>query len=404
MRMTQKLYYDDSGLYQREFDAAVQRQTMQNGKAHVVLDRTLFYPGGGGQPCDLGTLDGSPVEAVYEHEGEIVHVLGGPLPRDAVHGEIDWPRRFELMQQHLGQHILSAVFLRDYGLGTVGLRIERDTLSIDLDGYVNEEKVALAEASANETIYENVPVEVLFPDLEEIRHNSKRAIPQTEGPIRIVKIGHLDYTPCCGLHNRSTGEVGIIKVRYSDKHKSGSRIHFLCGRPALRWVCRICSDTMSLMREMNCSGTELLERIKRQQSEVQELKEQRQGLLCRLSGYEAPELLRNASRIGDVAIVKHILPNTTQEEMKQLFTLLTEKKRTLVLLGGKTASGACLMFGCHKTEKGVDVRAAFKEAISMIGGKGGGGPCYAQGSGPDIERLAEAVEVADRIVVRQLDR
>lgn len=209
--MTYKLFYDH--LYQKEFDANVVRQDMENGKAHVILDRTLFYSGGGGQPCDLGTLNGCPVEAVHEKNGEIVHVLEKPFAEKKVRGELDWSRRFELMQQHLGQHILSAVFVRDYGLNTIALRMEQNALYIDLDGYVKEEKAALAETAANEVIYENIPVEVLFPDMEEIRRNSKRAIPRTDEAICIIKIGDLDYTPCCGLQNKATGEVGIIKIQ-----------------------------------------------------------------------------------------------------------------------------------------------------------------------------------------------
>lgn len=204
--MTQKLYYD--ALYQKEFDADIVRQDIRNGKACVVLDKTLFYPGGGGQPCDLGILNDHPVEDVSEQNGEIVHVLGEPLPGGKVHGEIDWQRRFELMQQHLGQHILSAVFVRDYGLNTIALRLEQDALYIDLDGYVKEEKAALAETAANEIIYENIPVDVLFPDMEEIRRNSKRAIPHTDEAIRIVKIGELDYANFTSIRNRQNHRSG----------------------------------------------------------------------------------------------------------------------------------------------------------------------------------------------------
>lgn len=399
--MTKKIYYD--ALYQQEFDAAVIRQDVRNGKVQVVLDKTLFYPGGGGQPCDFGTLNSSPVEDVYERNGEIVHVLDKPLTRETAHGKIDWQRRFELMQQHLGQHILSAVFVRDYGLNTIGLRLEQDALSIDLDGYVKEETAALLETAANQVIYENIPVDVLFPSLEEIQRNSRRDVPQTDKAIRIVKIAELDYTPCCGLQNKYTGEVGIIKIQRIDTHKSGSRIHFLCGQPALRWVCTLCGNAMHLMRELNCNETELKERVMKQRSEVLVLKDERQALLNRLSASEVSGLLRNAPHIGEITLVKHLLPDTTKEEMRQLFVLLTEQKGVAVLLGGKTAAGALLMFGCSKAEKRIDVLPAFKDAIAEIGGKGGGRACYAQGFGLDTERLSTAVEIAGKIIEKQLN-
>lgn len=398
--MTRKLYYD--AIEQRTFDARLLRQETSGGRTRAVLDQTLFYPGGGGQPCDLGTLNGVPVTEVYEEEGEIVHVLDGSLEGEQVRGEIDWPRRFELMQQHLGQHILSAVFVRDFGLNTVGLRLERDALWIDLDGYVREEAAAQAEAAANEVLYEDLPVRILFPDREEISRRSKRPIPQTDQAIRIVEIGELDFTPCCGLQNQTTGQVGLIKIQRLDTHKSGSRIHFLCGRPALRWVCALCGDAARLLRELNCAETELAERVLRQQKELRELKDQRQALLGRLARARAAELLQQAPRVGEVALVRLALPETTQEEMKLLFACLTEQKGVAAVLGGRTGDGAFLLFGCNKAEKRVDVRPAFREAIAGIGGRGGGGACCAQGFGPDAERLEEILTAAVAQLEQQL--
>lgn len=398
--MAKKLYYEIP--YQRVFDAYVLNQEKRNGKYHIILDQTAFYPGGGGQPCDLGTLNGITVEDVYEQGNEIVHVIDKNLTEGIVHGEIDWVRRFELMQQHLGQHILSAVFVQNYGLNTIGLRMDRDFLYIDLDGYVSEEQVTLAEATANEIIYENLPVDIIFPDYEEIRRNSKRAIPQTEEAIRIVKIGELDYTPCCGLQNSYTCEVGIIKIQRIDKHQSGSRIYFLCGRPALRWINSICANTMHIMTELNCSEIELVERVLKLQNDVQKLKEHQKSILSRLAASEASELLAKASNVGEIAVVKHIMHDTTQDEMKQIYAILTGQKGVVVLLGGKTTAGAFLMFGCNKGEKRIDVREAFKKAITVLDGKGGGGASYAQGFGKDNTRLSEAIDAAADLIINTL--
>lgn len=398
--MTNKLYYES--LYQKSFDACVLSQKTRNGKYHIVLDQTAFYPGGGGQPCDLGKLNGIVVEDVYEQGNEIVHVIDKSFPDGTVHGEIDWERRFELMQQHLGQHILSAVFLQNYGLNTIGLRMDRDLLYIDLDGYVKAEQATLAETAANEVIYENISVDILYPDIEEIKRNSKREIPQTEEAIRIVKIGELDYTPCCGLQNSSTCEVGIIKIQRIDKHQSGSRIYFLCGRPALRWIGSICANAMQAMTELNCGETELAERVLKLQNDVKKLKEHKKSVLGRLAASEASELLAKASNVGGIAVVKHIMKDTTQDEMKQIYGILTEQKGVVALLGGETASGAFLMFGCNKGEKRIDVREAFKKAIAMIDGKGGGGASYAQGFGKNTAQLSEAIDAAAEFIVNTL--
>lgn len=398
--MTQKLYYD--ALYQKEFNADIVRQDIQNGKAHVVLDKTLFYPGGGGQPCDFGTLNGYPVEDVYEQNGEIFHVLANLLPNGTVRGVIDWQRRFELMQQHLGQHILSAILVRDYSLNTIGMRLERDSLSIDLDGFVKDQKVALAEAAANEIIYQNIPVEVLFPTMEEIRQNSKRPIPETDERIRIVKIGELDFTPCCGLQNKSTGEVGVIKVQSHGVHKSGTRIHFLCGRPAMRWISELYKSNSRLQSELGCAEHEIVDRVCKQRDEFQAAKAKNQALMKRLIVADAQQLIASAPEFSEIAIVEHILPDTSQDEMKMLYAELTKDKGVIALLGGITSDGAYLMFGCHKAEKRIDVRDAFKTAILMIEGKGGGGACYAQGFGTKTVEVSNAVDAAFEILKNKL--
>lgn len=391
--MTEKLYYERP--YQREFDASVLRQEKRDGKYHVVLDQTVFYPHGGGQPCDLGTLNGIPVEDVYGQGEEIVHALAKPLPEGMVHGEIDWNRRFELMQQHLGQHILSAILVRNYGLNTVGLQLERDHLSIDLDGYISDKKIALAEAAANEIIYQNIPVEVLFPTLEEIKRHSKRPIPETSDRIRIVKIGDLDYTPCCGLQNKASGEVGIIKVQNHSTHKSGTRIHFLCGRPAMRWMAELCKSHVQMQRVLACTEQNIVERVCKQHQELQEYKARNASLLKRLAAADAKQLIAAAPILSDVSIVSHVLLDTSLEEMKMLYAELTKDKGVVALLGGATPDGAYLMFGCHKAEKKMDVREAFKRALAIIEGKGGGGASYAQGFGVNSSKLQMAIHSAN---------
>ncbi len=394
--MTNKLYYD--ALYQASFEAKIVSQEERNEKIWVVLDQTLFYPGGGGQPCDHGTLGGIEVEQFFEQDGIIYHVLSQRLPNGNVQGKIDWERRFELMQQHLGQHILSAIFVRDYALDTVGLRLERDSLSIDLDGYINDDKIALAESAANEIIYQNIPVEVLFPTLEEIRQNSKRPIPDTSDSIRIIKIGDLDYTPCCGLQNKATGEVGIIKVQNHSTHKSGTRIHFLCGRPALRRMDAMCKSYAQMQGVLSCAEQDVAERVCKQHNELQEYKIKNASLMKRLAASDARQLISTAPIISEVSIVSCVLSDTSQEEMKMLYAELTKDKGVVALLGGATPSGAYLMFGCHKAEKRIDVREAFKSALSIIDGKGGGGASYAQGFGANNSKLQMAIHSANEVL------
>ncbi|MEE3362456.1 MAG: DHHA1 domain-containing protein [Anaerovoracaceae bacterium] len=398
--MTVRAYYDD--LYQTSFDAEIISQEEHDGKIAAMLDRTLFYPGGGGQPCDLGTLGGLEVESVYEEDGNIYHVIPGKLPEGTVRGEIDWDRRFELMQQHLGQHILSAVFVRDHSLDTAGLRMDRDSLYIDLSGFVDEEEAAAAEAAANEVIYQNVPVEVLYPTMEEIKRNSKRPIPETSEEIRIVRIGDLDYIPCCGLQNRSTGEVGIVKLLSVGKHKHGSRIHFLCGRPAFRHICEVCSSFAGVQSMLDCSESDVLQRVGKLHEDLDEAKKENKSMLKRIAAAEAGSLISEAPVKSGVAVVSHVLEDTTKKGMKMLYEQLTKEKGVAAVLGGVTPDGAMLVFGCRKGEKRVDVREAFNAALPMIEGKGGGGPSYAQGFGQNTGGLRAAVEKAAEIITNSL--
>ena len=398
--MTSKLYYERP--YDKTFEAQILSQTDVEGKNHVVLDQTLFYPSGGGQPCDLGTINGVAIEDVFEEKGVIVHVLAQKLTGEAAHGKLDWRRRYALMQQHLGQHMLSAVFVRDYDLATVGMRLRPDALYIDLDGYINEESLANAEMEANRAIYAQMPVEFIFPSLEEIRLHSRRDIPETDEAIRIVKVGNLDYVPCCGLHCQNTAEVGMIKVHKLDTHKHGSRIHFVCGLAALKHFAMVNTQVQSIAHHLTCAEGEVADRVLKLHEEVQSLKEDKNALQNRIAALEAAELLRSAPRIGDVALVTRTLPNATQVELKQLFAHLTENPGVVVVLGGHNDTGAFLMMGCNKTQKGVDVREAFRTALTKISGKGGGGPCYAQGFGSHTENLEEALKEASETIHAQL--
>jgi len=397
--MTKKLYYES--IYHTEFDATVLRVEKRDSQFHVILDQTLFYPEGGGQPCDIGWLNDIPVECVFERNSEIFHVININLTVSTVHGKVDWEHRFELMQQHLGQHVISAVFVRNFSANTIGLRISRDMAYIDLDCYVGENQVECAETISNDIIYQNQSVQVLYPSIEEIQRNTKRKIPETSEAIRIIKIDGLDYTPCCGTHPNTTGEVGIIKVKKTDTHKRGTRIHFICGRPAFHWISGICRNMACLQHELNCGENDLVTRVLKQRDNIRELK--KQAFSSNISECAALDLIKNAPHSGNIAIVAHILEDTTQETMKQFFSLIVRHRGVALLLGGKTSSGAFLMFGCSKDEKRIDVRDAFKSAITLINGKGGGSATYAQGFSKDSTELSKAIDAAYEIVRKNFE-
>ena len=391
--MTRKLYYEE--LYSREFDAQVLSQSEHEGKFHVVLDQTLFYPSGGGQPCDLGTLDGVEVLEVMESGHEIVHVLAGELASESVHGVLDWDRRFELMQQHLGEHLLAGCLYSLHGTHTARMRIEGDNVSIDTDKPIAIDAILEAEAAANSAVWRDLPVEVIYPDLEEVKACARKLPPENaELPIRIVKVEGVDYVPCCGLHVSSTGQVGLVKVTTVENHKGGSRIYLRCGRAAYRWLDDVYRELRKAESELVCGYDGINDKIAALKGQIHDLKAQNDATTQRFLKPIAEELVRNAETLGGYKLVRHVMKSAGQDEVKHMFRLLTENHGVVAVLAGENSEGVFLTFGTHKENKGVDVRAAFKKAITELEGKGGGSAFCAQGWGKDAAKIEDVLDTA----------
>lgn len=391
--MTTKLYYDE--LYAREFDAEVISQEEHDGKFCVVLDRTLFYPSGGGQPCDLGTLDDIPLIDVHEKAGEIVHVLPSRLERSHVHGVLDWERRFELMQQHLGEHLLAGCLWNIHQIHTDRMRIEGENVSIDTDKPIAIDSILGAEAEANRAIWADIPVEVIYPSMDEIRERARKLPPEdAELPIRIVKVEGVDYVPCCGLHVSSTGQVGVVKVTSVENHKGGSRIYLRCGRAAYRWLDAVYREVRKAEAELVCGYEGINEKIAILKGQIHDLKAQNEATTERFLRPIAEELVKGAEDLGEYKLVKYVT-RSGQDDVKRMFRLLTANDREVIaLLAGESEEGVFLTFGTHKENKGVDVRGAFRKAMELLEGRGGGSPACAQGWGKKSEALCSALDVA----------
>ena len=390
--MTAKLYYDD--LYAREFDAEVLSQSEHEGRYHVILNQTLFYPSGGGQPCDLGTLDGIDVLDVHEEGQEIVHVLASRLEGSNVHGVLDWERRFELMQQHLGEHLLAGCLWTLHQIHTDRMRIEGDNVSIDTDKPIALDAILEAEAEANRAIWRDIPVEVIYPSMDEIRERARKLPPENaELPIRIVKVEGADYVPCCGLHVSSTGQVGLVKVTTVENHKGGSRIYLRCGSAAYRWLDDVYREVRKAEAELVCGYDGINEKIAVLKGQIHDLKAQNEATVERFLRPIAEDLAGNAETLGGYKLVRYVM-KAGQDDVKHLFRLLTAKKEVVAVLAGVNAEGVFLTFGTHKENKGVDVRPAFRKAMEILDGRGGGSPVCAQGWGKKSEALDEALDAA----------
>lgn len=394
--MTEKLYYDD--LYAREFDAEIISQSEHDGKYSIVLDKTLFYPSGGGQPYDLGTLNGVEVLEVSEHGEEITHITKLPVDTDGnkVHGVLDWDRRFELMQQHLGEHLFAGSLWNLHHIHTDRMRIEGDNVSIDTDIPADMAKILEAESAANEAVWQDIPVEIIYPDMEEIRKFARKLPPENAvPPVRIVKVEGVDYVPCCGLHVSSTGQAGLIKITSCENHKGGSRIYLKSGRAAYRWLNSLYSEVRKAESELVCGYEGINEKIAILKSQIHDLKVQNEAAVLRFLKPLADSLVNDSESHGTHKIIRHIMQSSGQDEIKHLFRLVTDNDHDVIaFLAGVNTEGVFVIFGSSKDNKNIDVRPAFRKAINILGGKGGGSSFCAQGWGRNQEVLSTALDEA----------
>ena len=392
--LTKKLYYEN--LYAQEFDAEVINQTEKDGKFYVTLNQTLFYPSGGGQPYDTGFIDDVEVVEVFEDGENIIHVLKNKLENKNVHGILNWDRRFELMQQHLGEHIFAGMLFNLYGLHTARMRIECENVSIDLDEGADEKIIFEAEEAANEIVWKNIPVEILYPEIDEIKIHARKQPPKNAIlPIRIVKIEGADYVPCCGVHVASTGEVGLIKITSFENHKGGKRIYLRCGKAAYKWLKSVNDELRKAEAELVCGYEGINEKILNLKSQIHDLKIENEKIIERFLNPVAENLIENAKN----KIIKYVMKNSNQDEVKHLFKLITEKNHEVTaLLACENSEGIFFIAGTNKNNKNVDVRPAFKKAIEILGGKGGGSSFSAQGWGKNFDKLNEALDEAEKIL------
>lgn len=384
--MTVRLYNQEP--YQISFLAHVVERVTWDGQPAVRLDQSAFYPTGGGQPCDAGWLDEVPVVDVVEREsdGAVLHVLTGPLPADEVQGRVDWTRRFDLMQQHTGQHILSAAFVERLEAQTVGFHLSDDYATIDVDrAPLSAEELQGVEDLANRIVFDNRPVEARFVSDEEVPSLVLRKPVTHQGPVRIVHIPGFDCSACGGTHVRATGEVGLTKITRTERRGEETRVEFLCGWRALRDYA--CKNTlvMDLARQFTVGHRELGETIQRLVEDLKETRRELHDTRDALLDAESAELWRQAPSVGGIRVVKAHFPDRSPDDLKHLAQRLVSHEGTVALLGGGGAVGQKGHFTFARSQD-VDcpMGTLVRQACQMVGGGGGGRPEFAQGGGPDV--------------------
>ncbi len=379
--MTERLYYNDS--YRTEFEATVVEKKIIDGKPAVVLNKTFFYPTGGGQPFDTGKLaDSSVLDVVQDENGQILHILTADIPEGVVHGVIDWRRRFDNMQQHSGQHLLSQTFVRLFGIETVSIRIGDSETTIDLDTRtIDQAQIDRAEGYANDVVYENRDIKSYLLDESEIHRVPLRRPPTVKGPVRIVEISDFDYSADGATHCRSTGEIGLIKIVQHERKGALTRLFFKCGKRAYsdyKEKHQLITTAASLL---NVKESELLDAVCRNLERLKALQHDLNSLIREHLPYEAQELVKLAQKVGDFSVVAKIFPERDTATLRMLATTLQQSDKTLALLGSTSGERLSLIFA-RSRDIPVDVSNLLRNSLSKFDGRGGGKPDFAQGGGP----------------------
>ncbi|MEW9938005.1 DHHA1 domain-containing protein [Clostridium butyricum] len=391
----EKLYYDDP--YLRDFTAEIVNIEEHLGKFRVTLDKTAFFPGGGGQSCDTGMIGDHKVIDVYEENDIVYHIVEKkPIKIHNVKCNIDSERRTDGMCQHLGQHVLSGCFFNLFNANTFAIHLGADVSTVDIYGVLTEEQIRTAERLANKVIGDALKVESFIPTKSELKKVTlRRALPNTKEDIRIVKIGDdFDINACCGLHPKSTLDLRLIKIKKFEKHKEGTRIEFLSGNRAIEDSYKKDEFQNSICKYLNCNENEAVNGIKNLNNNLKEANEINKSLNITLANYQVKELIDNAETVGEFKIIKSIFDNENLKYINNLTSKLVETPNTITLMAIKSEDKVNLIFACTKGIKEIKVNEVLKDAISLIDGKGGGSPFMAQGAGKNNANLDGALDYA----------
>ena len=396
-----RLYYTDSFL--TEFDAQVV-DVVRAPRPAIVLDRTAFYPTSGGQVFDTGWLEANGarlrVMEVAEQEDRILHYLeavpANLVAGTRVHGSIDLNRRRDHVQQHSGQHVLSAAFLRLFDMPTVSFHMGDEVCTIDLDTKsAAPEQVERAEDLANLVVMENRPVEIRFVSLEEARGLGLRKLPPVEREqLRLIDIREFDLTACGGTHVRSTGQIGAILVRKTEKVRQGVRVEFVCGERALAAARRDRTALNEAASVLSAHIWELPQQVRKAQDEGKAARKERSELLNELAELHAARLLEQTPESNGFHVIVKVFPDRDLEFVKLLAQKLarTNGKRAVALLGA--GEGSPVLIFAQTTGLPYDMGGLMKETLAATGGRGGGTKDMAQGGVAKAELLSTALEQA----------
>lgn len=375
--MTEKLFYADP--YLTEVQATV-LSCEEHKKGYVVeLDRSLFYPTGGGQPHDAGLLGNAQVLDVWEEDDRILHLCSEALPvGKAVSCKLDWDRRFELMQHHSGEHIVSGLVHARFGYDNVGFHMGSEVITIDFTGEVDHAAMREIEAAANAIVYRNIPTHIFYPDGETLKTLPYRSKKELTGQVRLVQFADIDLCACCGLHVAHSGEIGLIKLLSTTKFHNGSRLELLCGSKALAWLNTIADQNREISGLLSAKVDQTAAYVRKQAEELAQTKARCAQLETQLFTLKAQSV---AGQKNVLLFEEALSPDST----RRLCDAVLQNCEGYCAVFSKKEEGWNYAIG----SKEIDLRPMVKELNTTLNGRGGGKPNFVQGSAttdrPSIE-------------------
>lgn len=348
-----------------ETTAKILRSYSEDGKNIIVLDRTVFYPEGGGQNSDVGTIDNSTVSYVFEKDGEIHHVVDKFPTNDEVRCRVDFEKRFDHMQSHTGEHLLAAVFNRLYHTESQGFHMGEEYVNIDITlPEISDMEVSKVENIVNEYINQNIAVESFIVNEEESRKLALRKRVSKEEGIRIVKIGEADACACCGTHVNRTGEIGLVKIIKTEKYKGMTRIYFKCGKRALKDYQQKHSDVMELVRFLSANEKDIVVKVKKLEEDLKTALKSITELKKQQAAFEAENLIKGKKD----NIINKIYDNKDSEEIQFIIDKLMQEK-VFIILGSRLNKQ---IFIINNSDINIELSSIFKNKLKEYNGKGGG--------------------------------
>jgi len=392
---TQSLYYQDA--YLRAFTGRIVGRRQVDGRPAVALDRTAFYPTGGGQPHDTGTLNGVAVTDVFAADGVIWHVLEADLPDEVVTGALNWPRRFDHMQQHTGQHVLSQAFVTCCHAETVAFHLGAEISTIDLNRTdLDADALAAAEATANAVVDEARPVTATFVTQEELARLPLRKPPKVTEAIRIVQVEGFDWSACGGTHVANSAQIGLIKIVGAERRGTELRVSFLCGRRARADYGRLQALASGLAARFTCSQDEVPAAIERLAREQQATRKALEELEAQWAEATAAAWWAESAAVDGRRIIARAL-DAPPERVKALAQALRSRPGTIALLAAR-GERPQLIFA-RSDDVMLNMGELMRTATAAAGGRGGGRPEWAQGGAPTAEGLDRALSAATNVLL-----